>query len=466
MRFLQRPTSGEDISLFSEKIKVEKTVSTKKSLTARFKDSVAKKIAGDFIVLFAGRLVASGIGFFIGIITARSLGPIKFGVYSMAMVIFQISVVVAEMGIGTSLARFVPFYRNKDPERAKYYLMIGFWLLLGISLSVAAIGLLSSKTIALDLYNKPSFIDPIRLGFLAVIGGVLWSYYLASLQSRELFKNYSKSCIAIGVFKITLLVLVLYTIGLTPERVILVTIISSFVGFFTGKRFAPIKLIGVRGNYREAFSELMHFSKWIFATDVLIMLFSHLDILMLGYFTHEIVIGYYSMAYNIIFVFTIMTSSLINVLLPTVSKYKELAEFKKYIYRVLSVTLVIAIFLSPLIFLLNPVISFLLGVEYLASIFIAKIMFIGFLFNFVVEPIYLVSYAANKPQILTYVVIIKLILNAISNYILIPLMGATGAALATVVTNVIGGIIAIFLIHSMVFKKGRAAAELLKRSDF
>lgn len=424
-----------------------------KKIILQLKEAVTHKITANFIILFGGRLTASGIGFFIGIIVARFLGPAEMGVYSIAMVIFQISVVIAEMGIGTALARFVPLYREESPQRAQYYLMIGFWALLGLSISVTCIGLFSSRIIALGIYGKPRFIDPVRLGFLAVIGGVLWSYYLASLQSRELFKQYSLSSIGIGFFKLLLLGMVLYIFGLTAERVIWVTIISSFVGFFVGKRYVPVKLSGIRGNFRESFFELINFSKWIFVMDVTVMLFSHLDVLMLGYFETEKVTGYYSVAYNMIFVFTILTSSLINVLLPAVSKYQELSELKRYIRRVLSGTLGLALVFLPVFFILGPAIRFLFGKAYIPSIGISQVMFFGFLFNLVVEPIYLVAYAANKPQIIAYVGIVKLVLNAVSNYILIPIYSAIGAAVATVITHVIGGITAMFLIRMLIFKK-------------
>ena len=87
-----------------------------------------------------------------------------------------------------------------------------------------------------------------------------------------------------------LLVLVLYTMGLTAERVILVTIIASLVGFFAGKQYAPVKFWGVSGNFRESAQELLNFSKWLFISDVAVMLFSHLDVLMLGYFETENVV--------------------------------------------------------------------------------------------------------------------------------------------------------------------------------
>jgi O-antigen/teichoic acid export membrane protein len=419
------------------------------------KEAITHKITADFIVLFAGRLTASGIGFFIGIIVARSLGPAEFGLYSIAMVIFQISVVIAEMGIGMSIVRFVPLYRKKDPQRAEYYLMVGFWLLLGLAVSVTVIGLSLSKTIALGIYGKSRFIDPVRLGFLAVIGGVLWSYYLASLQSRELFKKYSFSSIFIGILKLALLALALYTIGLTAERVIWITIIASVTGFLAGKFYAPVKHIGVHGELRKSIREMMNFSKWIFIMDLTVMLFSHLDVLMLGYFESEKVVGYYSVAFNIIFIFTIMISSLNNVLLPIVCKYQELGEFKRYIRKILSLTTATALVLLPVFFLLGPAIRLLFGDTYIPSIAISQIMFFGFLFNLVVEPIYLVSYAANKPQIIAFVGIVKLALNAISNFILIPIYGAMGAAVATVVTHAVGGIIAIFLIRTLIFKKER-----------
>jgi O-antigen/teichoic acid export membrane protein len=73
-------------------------------------------------------------------------------------------------------------------------------------------------------------------------------------------------------------------------------------------------------------------------------------------------------------------------------------------------------------------------------------MFIGILFDFVVEPIFLVAYAINRPQLLALSMIIKLVISISANLLLIPTYSAMGAAVAAVITYILGGIITLFLV--------------------
>ncbi len=103
--------------------------------------------------------------------------------------------------------------------------------------------------------------------------------------------------------------------------------------------------------------------------------------------------------------------------------------------------------------IIGPILIALFGEAYSPSIVIFRLLFIGFLFNFIIEPVYLVAYTVNKPQILALVCVVKLIINVVANLILIPRMGALGAALAAVITHISGGIFALSLIYKYVYKK-------------
>lgn len=417
------------------------------------KNLFTHKITTNTFILSGGRFIASALGLLVGTLVARKLGPAGFGTFSITMAVFEVAVVFTEIGIGISLVRFVNMYSVKDRAQADYYLKVGFWILLGSALLVSGVGLILSPTIATQLYHKPQLILPIRLGFLIVIGGILWSYLLSSLHARELFSRYASFSIIVGLLKLGIIGLLVYFAAITVNNVLIVYIIIPLVGFVLGIIFTPTPLFKARGNFKETASSLFSFSKWIFLIDFFFMLSGRIDLLILGRYVKEEVLGHYSMAYMLISSFTILTSSLLNVLLPYVCKFDTMEQIREYVRKIPKITFCCALVLLPAIFVIGPVVRLVVGPEYGPTIPLFQIMFFGFLATFIVDPIYLVVYPVNKPRLLSLLCIIRLAVSAGSNLWLIPRYGALGAATASIATNFIVAIIGISLIYKFVYKQ-------------
>ncbi len=417
------------------------------------KELLTHRVTADVSILSAGRFISAVLGFLIGTIIARKLGPAEFGLFSIAMAVFGIAVVIAEMGLGTSLVRYIPLYSAQDENKAAFYLQTGFWSIFSISVLVSIVGLFLARPIAVFIYNKPQLVMPLRLGFLGVVGGILWSFLLASLHAKELFKKYSLITIVINVLKLGAIgaLVLLYRLSIT--NVLLVQVFIPVLGFIIGLWLAPIKLVGLKGDTKSAVGELFGFGKWIFLVDVVFMLSSRVDLLLLGRFVEDDLVGFFSVAYSLIYMFTILTSSVNNVLLPKVAKMTTLVEIKEYIGKVLKATFIGAVFLLPGFYIVGPVVKLFYGDAYLYSITIFQVMLIGYLFSFIVDPVNLVVYAINRPQLLAVIATVKLVVSLVANLILIPMFGVMGAAVASIVTNVLSGCIALGLIYSQLNKR-------------
>lgn len=419
----------------------------------KIKEILTHRVTADVAVLSAGRFLSSVIGFLVGLVIARSLEPAGFGLFSIAMAVFGIAVVIAEMGLGTSLVRYIPLYASQDEVKAAFYLQAGFWSILIVSLVVSVAGLFLARPIALIIYDKPQLIVPLRLGFIGVVGGILWSYFLATLHAKELFKKYSAVSVLVNLLKLGAIGLIFWLSKLTVSNVLMVQIFIPVMGFVIGKLIEPFRLIGVKGDLKGAVTELFNFGKWIFVVDVAVMLYSRVDLLLLGKFVEDDIVGQYSVAYTLICMFTMLTSSLLNVLLPMVAKMTTVKELKEYRRKILKSTFIVAIFLLPGFYLIKPAVYFTYGEAYMPSTTIFQIMYIGSLFSFVVEPTFLIVYAINRPQLLALIAIIRLVISLAANLILIPKFNAMGAAYATVIYHVLGGGIAFMLIDKYMARR-------------
>jgi len=431
---------------------------TKKNIKEKINYLATHSVTKNYFILFGGRGVGACIGFAIGVLLPKYLSPFDYGVYAMVMAVFDISVVFAELGLGMALVRFVALYIKEDPNKAKYYLMISFWILAISGFIVSVSGVLLSDTIAELYYWKPELSLYIKLGFGSVLGSVLWSYALSNLQARESFGKYSIASVSVGTFKLLLILSLVYVFTITVSSVLIVQVIVPLVGSIFVIRFTSTRLVGLQGDFKETLSRLLHFSKWTFIVDVSIMAFSRVDTLILGRYANEAMIGYYNVAVTLVYPFTVLISSFLNVLFPRVSRLKEISEFKSYAKKVVLINIVCAFFLLPVVYFAGDFIRLLFtkssGVfEYEPSIKMFQIMFFGFLFNFIVEPIYLVSYAIDKPKIIAYLCLFKLAVCLTGNFILVPRFFGIGAAISSVITHVSGGIFALYLIYINIFRE-------------
>ncbi len=420
---------------------------------------VTHSVTKNYLILFSGRGIGACIGFVVGILLPRYLSPFDYGVYAMVMAIFDISVVFAELGLGTAIVRFVSLYINQDKQKAHYYLMLSFWILAISGLLVSIVGVSLSDVFAEWFYFKPGLSIYIKLGFCSVLGSVLWSYALSSLQAREFFTKYSIASVGAGLLKLVLILGIIFFLSLTVSSVLIVQIIVPVVGSWVVLHYTSTRVLGVKGDFRGTMDRLLHFGKWTFIVDLSVMAFSRVDTLILGRYTGEVVIGNYNVAVTLLYPFTVLISSFLNVLFPRVSRLSKISELKRYAKRVVLINVVCVFCFLPVVYFAGDIIRFLFSkpggaFEYSSSILMFQIMFFGFMFNFVVEPIYLISYAIDKPSIIAYLCLFKLFICLTANFILVPVYHGIGAATSSVITHVLGGSFALYLIYKNILKEG------------
>jgi len=368
------------------------------------------------------------------------LGPSQYGLFSTTLAVMMLVYQFSNFGVNTSLVRFASPYLQKDKLRAHllFKVSLKFKLIAGILVFIT--GFLLSELLAIRVFDKVSLITPLKLAFIGVFGTLLLDYILVTLQAWQLFNRYAFIRIIDNFGKASLIgLLLLFQKKLTLfgafTSFIAIPFIASLIGFFF---FIPKDFLQVKGNEKECFKELFRFSKWILISSLVRMLFLRLDVLMLSYLKDEQVVGFYSAGFTLAWSLDILIRSVTTVLLPKVSKLTQNTQLRQYIKRSLRFTIPVFLFLFPIIFIANPLILKLYGIEYKPSINVFKLLVIGRFTTIVSAPIGLVAHAINKPQIITFASILQLFMNFIGNYIVIPPYGSTGAAIVTLLSRMIG----------------------------
>ena len=180
----------------------------------------------------------------------------------------------------------------------------------------------------------------------------------------------------------------------------------------------------------------------IFSTKIAISIYVNSDKTILGFLTNDIEVGLYSTSVKIYSIIKEILVAMITVLIPRFSiildnKTKdEASEFFSNVFKVFSILLIPA---TVGLFMMSPEIIFTIaGEEYLRAIPSLRILSIAVLFSLYAN-IYTtcVLVPSRKESKVFYATFISAGINVGLNFIFIPLWGLNGAALTTVIAELI-----------------------------
>jgi len=168
------------------------------------------------------------------------------------------------------------------------------------------------------------------------------------------------------------------------------------------------------------------------------VIYSKIDIIMLEKMIGSVEVGYYSGATKFIYPFMFISGAFMTAVFPKLAKHSE----EKDKFRNIQNTAVyylggIGVFLSILLYLGADIIfQLFFGDKYDNSIPIFKILVWFLAIVFIYGPISNSLVAKNRIKFLVYLNLFMIILNVVLNFILIPKYGAKGAAMTTIVCEI------------------------------
>jgi len=203
--------------------------------------------------------------------------------------------------------------------------------------------------------------------------------------------------------------------------------------------------------YPEWMKKLFDYGKYAFGTSVSSILSGTIDQMMLGALLSPAASGAFNIAVRITNLIDIPTSAVANIVFPQSAKRME-TEGKdaiRYLYEK-SVGTILAILIPPLAFLYffaGYVVHFIAGAKYDDSIPLLKVTLIycllipyGRQFGTILDSI-------GRTRLTFVIVLVTASLNLGLNYIFIQKFGVIGAAYATLISNIIGFVIAQYILR-------------------
>ena len=313
----------------------------------------------------------SGITFLVGIILARILSPVEFGILGMIIVFIEVSNSIVDSGFSSALIRKV------ETKRIDYNTVFYFNLCLGVILYVI---LFFCAPAISRFFNEPILISVTRvMGVILVINSL--GIVQRTLLVREVdFKTQAKISLTASVLS-----------GL-------IGVITALNGFGVwslvtqqiSRQFFNTVLLWVLNNWRPAwefskqsFQELFGFGSKLLISSLIDTIYRNIYYLIIGKFYTAVQLGYYTRAEEFNKVFSNnLTTVIQRVSYPIFCSIQDDAERLRQTYkRVIKSTMIVAFScMLGLAAVAKSLVLILIGVKWLPAVGFLQIICLAGMF--------------------------------------------------------------------------------------
>jgi O-antigen/teichoic acid export membrane protein len=379
--------------------------------------------------MFLGQMFSLVVSFFIGAWLARYLGPENYGIVSYAVAFVGLFNFIAYLGIHSILLRDLARY----PEKRDELLGTSFYLLL-LSSCVAFI----LVAISVFSFESSAFVRSLiilySICFLWSAFGVINIFFQSTVQAK---KNVSVGIISGIVASILKVILIVSGKGIIWLMLIFVfeTLLNSSLYVINYKK-SGLKFSAWRFDAKLAKDILS--GAWLLALAAAAsFILVRVDQVMIRNYLGEVSVGLYAAAIKLVEIWYFIPGIICASLLPAIINAKKISE-EKYLGRLNKLYILlggIAVAIAiPLTILAPRIINFLFGSAYIGAVDILRIYVWSGIGVFLNVGLYQYFLSENRLKLIFYFYIFLMILNIVLNLILIPKLGLTGAAWATLIS--------------------------------
>jgi len=392
--------------------------------------------------------------FVIGVISARYLGPANYGSlnYTASFIAFFNSICTLGMD-GVVIKKMI----DKPDKEGEY---LGGCLMLRLFSSMLSMVSVVMLVWALNP-NDPikillAGIQSVRMLFEAMY--VLNTWFQRYLKAKYVSLAKMIAAILVAVYKIILLATLKSVVWFAFSSV-LSYMINALVVYAFYRRESTQKLKPAFSKGWEVLGESYHF----ILSGIMTSIYGQMDKIMVGKMLGDSEVAYYTLALTIASMWVFVPTAIINSFRPSILEAKQAGNEKEYTHRLLKMySIIIWTCLSVAVigvFLIRPAIYILYGEAYLPAVDSFRIVIWCEIFSMigVARGVWIVS--ENKNKYVKYYLAIGAVFNLVMNMVLIPVIGTLGAAVATLLTQIITSMIA-----PLFFKETRIHTSLVLKA--
>lgn len=440
-------------------------------LIKEYKDHIQSSRKGIYDVFIS--ILPQGVSLVTGVVTsvllARGLGPSELGKYTLIISVSAMISSLSDLGIGQTAIRFASrCMANNDETGHRAVLRWAFRIRVLLVLAVSCITFFLSPLLARQFWHDESLSPLIRLslviGFLGAVASVSTIYF----QSLKRFRANS----AVMIFQA--LTLMAGIVGLeffqvwTLEWVIIVSIMAYAVNAAAFLILVPkdsifkisdfeylrhgavnyIKSPKFRNYSTETPDESTAtvFAFFMMLSAGVVMLVVKADIWLMGYFLEPHQIGIYSAASRFALPLMMVVTAMNTVLWPRTSNLQQQPDVRKFVRGIFMMSGLVALAGVAYAAVAPFFIPYVFGEAYASGVILGQLLCFRFCLSLFLSPVGIIGLNYGFVRIIWLVNIIQLIVIILVNIWLLPLYGPIGSAIALISQELIGGVIAFFII--------------------
>lgn len=417
------------------------------SETHQFRSQMGQ-ISRHSAVFFAGTMFTTAMGYLFKVYLARMLGAEALGIYALGMTITGFLGIFSGLGLAQSAVRFVALYNaTGKSDQLRSFIIRCLGLLLVANVVIGGGLLLAGPFVAQHFYHTPALDQYFMLFALIMFLGALTTFFGQVLQG---YKDVSRRTVItnfIGTPLMMLFTIALVTVGkglrgylvaqvLSPAIVTVLLIVVAW-------KLSPPAARTLHGPVLPFESQVFSFGTTVFGIAMLEFFLAQADKILIGFYINAREVGIYSVAMAIVIFVPIALQSVNQIFSPTIADLHARGEhmllrrlFQTLTKWILGLTVPLAtvtiVFARPLMRVFGP--------EFEAGWIVLAIGTLGQLVNCGTGSVgYLLMMSGNQKRLIKVqgaMTGVTLLLNAT----LIPVLGITGAALSSAVTNVVSNV--------------------------
>lgn len=397
----------------------------------------ATATAKDLYWMFSGNLISIVLAFVATIIIARFITQAEYGIY---LALFAWSTLIAELadfGINTSLSIFFPkLLKQKKFNEVKIIYATAFKLelMVGILVMLASYLLLPliRQTIFIDIGRILLVITVIETFFIQLTG-----FAVMTQAAYQKFKEFAYVTVFFG-FSRLLFILIFWFFGkITLLNILLIQLASSILNVLYAQTFSkfPLKIKEFR---LDTVKQIFKYSGFMGVTKIISAIVNRLDLLMLLPLAGATATGVYGAASRIAQIYPFLVTGFGQVIAPKMATFENGREAAPFLKKSILVSFLFLFTIIIFYLFAQPIILLLFGATYLESIGVFRNLLLALTGYILSVPFTtLLVYTYKRPQLLTVLVFIQLVIISVGNMILIPRFGYLGPTYSLTLANAV-----------------------------
>jgi len=378
-------------------------------------------IMKNVISLGSGEFIAKVLGFATTIYLGRMLGSAGFGIIGFTTAVLAYLTLLVNPGLDTIGIRSIAAEPERAPRTVSAILTARTILLLPAALLFLIILLLSSF---------PAEVRSVYLAFglLLLLQPLTLDFYFVGTERMGIVAARKSVQAALYLAAIVLLVSGPSDLVIVP----LVLVLASLLSLVLQPVFLREPILRFDRATFQAVPDVLRAALLVGSSQLLILLYLQIDLVMCGYLLPAEQVGFYTAAQRIIAAVTLLPLILLQAWMPELSRASDAQQRRDVLRRFARVMIVPGIVIAAGgAFFAPTVLSIVFGNSYLDGSTALRILFLSAGFVFVNMALANPLLAWKRDREYLFIVLSGAVLNLALNAMLIPMAGIAGAAWAT-----------------------------------